>query len=232
MKKVILSAVALLAVGFANAQDLKFGAKAGLNLANLSLDYSGEGDFADNSAKVGFHVGGFVEIKFSEKFALQPELLFSTQGATSEFSENFGDGFETSYETKTALNYINLPIMVKFYPIEKLFIEAGPQIGFLMSAKDKYEGSFTEIDEEGNMTTVSESSDEDVKDLYKSIDFGFNVGVGYEFTENLFANVRYNMGLSDISEAPEGDEFDEFEDLGDLFKTRNQVFQVSLGYKF
>jgi len=234
MKKIILSAAALFVFGFANAQDLKFGAKAGVNFANLTMDYSGEGDFSeDNAMKIGFHVGGLVEIKFSEKFALQPELLFSTQGTKTESSENDGDGFVSSYEATTNLAYVNIPIMVKFYPIPSLYIEAGPQVGFLVSAKEKAEGSatYTTFDGEGNPITVTESfeTDEDVKDFYKSIDFGINVGVGYEFTENLGANVRYNLGLSDISETP--DEFDDF-GFGDLFKTRNQVIQLSLAYKF
>lgn len=219
MKKITLSAIALMAFAFTQAQDLKFGAKAGLNLANISTDYSGEDSFDDdNKMKVGFHVGGFVEIKFSEKFALQPELLFSTQGTKNEFKDEEGD-----YDVKTNLSYINVPVMVKFYPIEKLFIEAGPQIGFLMSAKAKYSEDVV-INEDGDT-----DDNIDIKDGYKSIDFGMNVGVGYEFTENLFANVRYNIGLSDISE---GNDDEDLGILGDYFKTRNNVLSVSLGYKF
>ena len=230
MKKITLSAIALMAFAFTQAQDLKFGAKAGLNLANLSTDYSGEGSWDDdNKMKVGFHVGGFVEIKFSEKFALQPELLFSTQGTKTESSEFDGDGFSSSSEDKINLSYLNVPVMVKFYPIEKLFIEAGPQVGFLLSAKSKYEASYTV-----GGTTTSESEDIDVKDFYKSIDFGMNVGVGYEFTDMIYANLRYNIGLSDITE---GDDNDEFEDVdfgayGDVFKTRNNVLSLSVGFKF
>lgn len=190
MKKIILSAVAIMAFGFANAQDVKFGVKGGLNVANLS------GDVNDNSALVGFHVGGFAEIKVSDKFAVQPELLFSTQGA--KFDEGGSD-------VKFNLSYLNIPVMAKYFAAEKFSLEAGPQIGFLMSAKAKGDG--------GSI---------DIKDEMKSIDFGVNFGAGYDFTENLSAGVRYNLGLANIAKT----------EAGDNTKVKNSVFSISLGYKF
>lgn len=230
MKKIILTVAALAAFGYTNAQDLKFGVKAGLNLANISENYDGyDSDFdSDYKMKIGAHVGGFVEIKFTEKWALQPEVLFSMQGAKlEESSYDDGDGNVYSSESTINLNYINVPVMVKFYPIPKLFVEAGPQVGFLISAKAKNEGNYTDGD-----TTVNVDETVDVKDGYKSIDFGVNVGVGYEFTDMIFANLRYNIGLSDITEEDEF-EGDDFGGLGgDLFKTKNNVLSLSVGFKF
>jgi hypothetical protein len=70
MKKIFL-VIALGAFTCASAQ-LKFGAKVGANFANIKESYSGfGGDFeGDYKMKIGAHVGGFVEIKLSEKFAL------------------------------------------------------------------------------------------------------------------------------------------------------------------
>lgn len=226
MKKIILTVAALTAFGTASAQDLKFGVKAGLNLANLTSDYDGdEFGTTDNKMKAGFHIGGLVEIKFNEKWALQPEVLYSTQGTNVDV--NYFDDEEGSIDYKTNLSYINVPVMVKFYPIPKLFVEAGPQVGFLMSAKEKYDDD----------VFISDDSDEmddeiDVKDYYKSIDFGFNIGAGYEFTDMIYANLRYNIGLTDISDMP--DEFDDvdFGVFGDAFKTKNQVLSLSVGFKF
>ncbi|GEP52085.1 hypothetical protein FNO01nite_27570 [Flavobacterium noncentrifugens] len=228
MKKITLTALALCAFAFTQAQDIKFGAKAGLNLANLTTDYGNlDGYSNDNKMKPGFHVGGFVEIKISDKFAIQPEVLYSLQGTKVKSSEADFDGYSYSSEDKISLSYINVPVMVKFYPIEKLFIEAGPQVGFLISAKNKSE--YTETDGD---VTMSASTDVDVKDAYKSIDFGVNVGAGYEFTENLFASVRYNIGLSDIAEDGNNDEDLDLGAYGSYFKTRNSVLSISLGYKF
>lgn len=202
MKKIILTVAAVFAFGFANAQETKFGVKGGLNVANLS------GDIEDNSSKVGFHVGGFVEIKVSDKFSVQPELLFSTQGTKLEES-----GTNYSYESNLNLSYLNIPVMAKYYVAEGFSLEAGPQIGFLTTAKSDFTAT-----ESG----ITVSGDEDVKDEFESIDFGFNFGAGYDFTENLSAGLRYNLGLSNIAKT----------DSGDDFKLSNNVFSVSLGYKF
>ncbi|RYJ37701.1 OMP_b-brl_2 multi-domain protein [Flavobacterium anhuiense] len=203
MKNVILSAIAVMAFGFANAQEVKYGVKGGLNLSNLS----GDTDGMDLKSKFGFHAGGFVEIKFSEKFALQPELLYSTQGT------RFDDLEVNGYKTKTCFNldYINVPVMFKYFAAEKFFIEAGPQIGFLTSAKAR-----VKIDE------LNIDNKEDIKDNFESIDFGLNFGAGYEFTENIFASARYNLGLSNIAKTEADDDS----------KVHNGVFSLSVGYKF
>ncbi|MEZ0130261.1 porin family protein [Flavobacterium sp. LBUM151] len=210
MKKIMLTAAAVMAFAFSNAQGTKFGVKAGLNLTNLT------GDVEDASSKVGFHVGGFAEFKLTEKFAIQPEILFSTQGAKSEGTDAFED---YTYEDNLSLNYLNIPVLAKFYITEKFSVEAGPQLGILLSAKSKYKQVF-----EGE--TYSE--DVDVKDSYKSIDFGFNVGTGYNFTENLSVGLRYTIGLSNVYDTT--DSFEDF-DFGDV-SVKNSVFALSVGYKF
>ena len=206
MKKIILTVAAVFAFGFANAQETKFGVKGGVNFANLS------GDIEDNSTKVGFNVGSFVEIKISDKFSLQPELLFSTQGTKEEYSETF-NGTTINYDSKLNLSYLNIPVMAKFYVADKFSLEAGPQIGFLLSAKTK-----TEVTDGTN----SSSEEEDFKDNVESTDFGLNFGAGYDFTSNLSAGFRYNLGLSNVAKTEAGDDT----------KIKNTVLSVSLAYKF
>ncbi|AYN05038.1 porin family protein [Flavobacterium sp. 140616W15] len=204
MKKITLSIVAVLAFGFANAQEVKFGVKGGINLSTLT------GDIEDTSSKVGFQVGGFAEIKLSDKFSVQPELLYSAQGAKRDFNGFDIDEMEVvSADLTYKLAYINVPVMAKYYVAEKFSLEAGPQIGFLVSAKGKVSGG-------------GDSSEEDIKDLYKSIDFGVNFGAGYDFTENVSVGVRYNLGLSNIAKNEEGDNA----------KIKNSVFSLSVGYRF
>ena len=190
MKKITLSIIAVLAFGFTNAQEVKFGVKGGINFADLT------GDIDGNTSKVGFQVGGFAEIKLTEKFAIQPELLFSAQGTKSD-----EDGSDLKYN----LDYLNVPVMAKYYVADKFSLEAGPQIGFLLSAKAK-----------------AGDEDADVKDLFKSIDFGVNFGAGYDFTENISAGIRYNLGLSNVLDTEDGDNS----------KVKSSVFSLSVGYKF
>lgn len=205
MKRIILTVAAVFAFGFANAQDAKFGVKGGLNLAN----FEGDTDGLDMKSKAGFHVGGFVAIKLSDKFTLQPEVLYSTQGAKADNIQQDINGTIYTADVDFNLDYVNVPLMVKYYAAEKFNIEFGPQVGFLTAAKVK-------------ATINGNSAEQDVKDQFESVDFGVNVGAGYDFTEKLSAGLRYNLGLSNIAKTEPGDDS----------KLKNAVFSVSLGYKF
>ncbi|CAI2765233.1 porin family protein [Flavobacterium collinsii] len=191
MKRIILAAIAVMAFGFANAQKTRFGVKGGLNLTTFA-----GGNYWDAKSLVGFQVGGFAEIKVIERLAIQPEVLFSTQGAKLE--GNFGD-----FDDK--LNYINVPVLAKFFITKQFTVEAGPQLGFLVSAK-----------REGH----------DAKDIFKSVDTGFNFGAGYNFTDNVSVNLRYTVGLSNIADY----EVDNTEQY--LDSPKNSVLALTLGYKF
>ena len=189
MKKIILTVGAIFACSFANAQDkedMSFGIKGGLNISSVTnLDGA--------SSLTGFHIGGFAEFKVGDKFTVQPELLYSTQGA------KYDGG-------KTNLDYINIPIMFKYYVADAFSLEAGPQIGFLISGKLKPDSG----------TSV------DVKSAYKSTDFDLDFGAGYDFTDNISAAIRYNLGLAQLQKVlPSGKS-----------ASHNSVFQVSLCYRF
>jgi opacity protein-like surface antigen len=188
MKKVILSLVAVMAFGFANAQNIKFGAKAGLYISKFT------GDAKKSDSKVGFQVGAFGEFKISEKFAIQPELLFSNLGAKETVI-----GIKRTYN----FNYIVVPVMAKYYVANKFALEAGPQIGFLTSAKLKVDGQTR-----------------DIKELFNSTDFGLNIGAGYDVAEKINIGLRYTIGLSNIEK-----------DSGDS-KSGNGNFALAVGYKF
>lgn len=174
MKKLILcAAIAAFGLSNVNAQEVKFGAKAGVNFASLS------GDDADGlDGRTSFHIGGVVNIGISEKFAVQPELVYSSQGAKGSF-----EGVDVDYN----FDYINLPVLAKFTVAEGFSIEAGPQVGFLMSAKLKAEGDSL-----------------DVKDDLKGIDFAGAIGLAYQMETGLNFSARYNLGLANIADG-EGD---------------------------
>ena len=194
MKKILLvAAIAVFGFTTLNAQEVSFGAKAGLNLASIT----GE-DTDDLDGRTAFHVGAIAEISISEKFSVQPELLYSAQGAT--LSE---DGVDVDFK----LDYINVPIIAKFYVAEGFSLEAGPQLGFLINSEVEGEGVSIDIDE-----------------AVKGFDFGVNFGIGYKLENGLNFGARYNLGLTDGNDDPEFFESDE------AFK--NGVFQISVGYFF
>lgn len=134
MKKLFLVA-AITAVGFAANAQVNFGVKAGLNISNLT------GDGVDTDSKAGFNAGGFATIPVSSMFAVQPELLYSVEGAKS------GD-------TKLHLNYINIPVLFQ-YRKSGFVGELGPQLGILASAKAKADGESADIKDYFKSTNFS-----------------------------------------------------------------------------
>ena len=146
-----------------------------MNIANQKFE--GNGVTLTANSIVGIQVGGFAEVKLNDKFAIQPEVLFSTEGSKLK-----SEGEEFAFN----LSYINVPVMAKFYPAPKFNIQAGPQIGLLVAAKGKYQGET-----------------DDIKDGYKTAAFGLNIGAAYDFTEKCFIETRYNFGLSNIADTNE-----------------------------
>lgn len=186
-KSVLLTIIMVLNLATISAQEFNIGAKAGLNLATLG------GDFNNGKTRTSFHLGGMVEIPVLDAFSVQPELLYSSQGAKStEFDEDV-----------VKFDYLNIPIMAKYYVTEEISIEAGPQVGILLSAK-------TDIDGETD----------DIKDITKSTDFGFNLGLGYKMESGINFAARYYFGFN-INDIP-----------NDTDKITNGVFQISVGYFF
>lgn len=212
-KLLLFVAVAVITISTAQSQELRIGVKAGVNFASVGGDFTDEYD-----GRTSFHLGGLVEIPISEKFAVQPELLYSGQGAKSEYDDSFGDSIVIGKE-KLKLDYINIPIMAKYYIMEGLSVEAGPQFGLLLSAKNEYEESGFEGDQSGDF---------DVKDFYKTLDISFGFGSSYRLNNGVFFSARYVIGLTDIT-----DDNDDFGILDiDGYKQRNSVIQLSAGFSF
>ncbi|PQJ21734.1 porin family protein [Tenacibaculum sp. SG-28] len=200
MTRALLSVFAICVFSFSYAQgNINFGAKAGLNLATLTGD-------AEADMKAGFHIGGMAEISINEKFSVQPELLFSAQGAQEDITFDNGAGDQTE-NLKYNFSYINLPVMAKYYVTEALSLEAGPQIGFLVDSKVKAAGETVDA--------------EDLLGDLSTIDFGLNFGFGYKLDSGLNFSARYNLGLSNISDDSNSDA-----------EVKNSVFQFSIGYFF
>ena len=174
MKKVFLTAVALFAFGFANAQadGVKFGVKAGVNLTNFTGD-------VESDQGTGFYIGGLVDLAVSGNFHVQPELLYSVEGAKD-----------------ASVSYLRIPVMAKYYVMQGLSLQVGPEIAFKIAAED----DFTD-------------------EVIKSMDFGIGAGAGYELPMGLMFDIRYNLGLANISEVEGAD-------------IKNVGIQLGVGYRF
>lgn len=124
MKKILLFiAVVAITCDTVQSQEIRLGAKLGINVASLGGDSYGLGSLG---ALTSFHIGVLAEIPLSGNFALQPEILYSGEG--SDFS--FG-----SASTDIKLDYIRVPVLAKYYIIEGLSAELGPSFGVLVKAE-------------------------------------------------------------------------------------------------
>ena len=194
MKKIVLFLGILFCVQ-TNAQSSKreegivIGIKGGLNMSNFM------GDVEDQGMRTSIHLGLLAEIIVSDNFSVQPELLYSGQGSTYTGS---APGF-----ARTKLDYLTLPVLGKFGLTDKLSFEAGPQLGFLVSAKRK--------------TNTSNDKIEGVKTL----DFGLNAGLEYELGSGVIFQGRYNLGLTDTGLTGDSNK-----------RASNSVIQFSIGYLF
>lgn len=210
-------------VGLMQAQT-RFGIKAGANFST----FTGK-SYTDNSMKTGFHAGGFAEIKASEKLFVQLELLYSEQGAKIDVSETVENVVFIEYDEKWNLNYLTIPVMVKYYVHKGLHVEAGPQVGILLSAKEKYKTNYTspEFPDE----SFRRSGTDDISELFKSIDMALNAGLGYDITNHIFADARYSYGLIDIYESVNAVDVPG-QTVRNKTVARNNVLSLTVGYKF
>lgn len=169
--KILLSLflAAILMTGTANAQKVSFGIKGGVNIYNIH-----NSNTIDYNPVVGFHAGALAHIHLDKRFALQPEIFYSTSGA------NYKNG---PFDTRYNLGYISVPVLLQYMFNNGLRLQAGPQLGFLVSAKSKT----------GDIK-------QDFKNDLNTVDFSLSTGASYLVPNTGFGfDARFNLGLSDIN---------------------------------
>lgn len=190
MKKIYISIVLLFVIHLVSAQkDIRYGIKFGFNVSTL------DGDLPDPSYKPGIIIGGLVDFAINQKFSLQPEILYSSQGGTySVQSIQAPADMPIAVTNNYSLNlgYIVVPVMGQYH-FSNFFLEVGPQISFLTFAERHNEEVSTYDDVIAVVT-----SKQDFKDQIKTVDFGLNFGIGCDFTKRTTLNFRYNLGLDSV----------------------------------
>jgi len=232
MKKLLFFVMALFMVGSAFSQEVRFGVKAGVNLASLSdVESSGSGIsikvFEKDGMAIGYHGGVFANIGFGKFIGFQPELLFSMQGGKHKMGQlfsgmdDFGDmdleidgpAPKVSYQ----LGYVALPLLLEIKPVDNLGILVGPQVGYNLtrSATSSFGGE--------KETISGKDFDNDFLEL-KKFDAGVTVGLQYTIAGHLNIGARYYLGLLDG--------YSETEDGVTTKGFKNGVIQASIGYSF
>lgn len=206
MKKSISVLALLLVLSFqASAQSFGLGFKGGLNLSKLNGS-----DAGNNDLRAGYHAGLMLDMGVNRFLSIQPELLYSTKGYKLEV--NPVSNVTTTYRAR--ISYIDVPLLLKI-KASNLFFEAGPQLSFLLNAREEVET----VTRSGN-NTFTNSQENTTTDNFNSTDFGVVIGLGYRADNGLGLGFRYNAGLKDVGD----------EGYWANREIRNVSYQLSLSY--
>jgi hypothetical protein len=181
MKVLTFSAAALAALALAPKAHAQFGVKGGLNVAELR-GRSGE----DASYKTFYHVGLLYQAHIAGPLSVQPEVQYSVQGGSLKSAF-------TDYDTK--LHYFTVPVLAKL-TVGPVFIEAGPQFGYLVSAN---QDGKVQVSSTGGSASYGQVNQE-ATSQYKRADFSLAAGAGLKF-KALSIGGRLVAGLNDINDA-------------------------------
>ena len=206
MKKITIALVCmLLTAGAAMAQkQFTFGPKIGVDYTHFW------GKNVYHGGQLNYQAGVFMEYRFTNRFSIAPEVVFAAQGGKYDVKDyNDGDGYFDAKFTEN-VNYINIPVMFKYYVTPALSIDLGPQLGINVYSK------YTVESKDKNLN-INETLDQ--KDDTKTIDVGVGLGLTYNITNDVFVQGRYTLGLTEV--------FDKSWDTG-----KNGNAQIAIGYRF
>ncbi|WP_019946414.1 porin family protein [Hymenobacter aerophilus] len=235
-----LGAAALLVSGFATASQaqvrrapapsyssssatdgVKFGIRAGLNVADLSGDavdsFTDLTDLANGAVnkqmKPGFYAGLYATLPLGPRFAIEPGLGYSEKGTKLKGTIPFEQFkfINAKLDGTARLAYLDIPVLAKAYITDGLYVYAGPQASVLLSGKARVKASAFGFSAYQN--------DFDVKDQLRSVDFAVVGGLGYQFQNGFGLSAGYDYGLSSL-------------DKNNNFDAQNRVIKASLNYSF
>lgn len=198
MKKIMMIAAMMVATVAAKAQfepgTFSFQPKVGFNLSSITAD--------DTKYKPGFAVGLEGQYQMNNWFGLSAAVMYQQQGTKVK---NIDD-------LKWNIDYVNIPLMAKFYVTKGLSLNVGLQPGFMVKSKLKVD-----------------DADLDVKDACNKFDLSVPLSIAYELPMGLTFEARYTYGVTNVGK----DAFDGKNSTYDkLYKNKNDVFQITVGYKF
>jgi hypothetical protein len=189
--------------GTDNRSQLSFGIKGGVNLSNV---YDSEGEDFVADSKFGFAIGGFVSIPLGSYFGIQPEVLFSQKGFKST-----GTFLGSTYEMTRTSNFIDVPILVSFKPVESVSILFGPQFSYLTKQTDDFKGG-----------TISSTQEEEFSNAnLRKNTFGLTGGVDFNI-DQMVIGVRAGWDVKNNN----GD------GTSDTPRYKNMWYQATIGYRF
>lgn len=215
-----LFAIAMMVAVSANAQveegEFYLIPKAGVGIADLTgklFDPTQSGTNYDATLRpITTFVGGIEgEYGINDKVSFSAGILFAMQGSKTK---------DNMFKIKE--NYINVPLMVNYYPIPNcgLAIKAGAQVGFTIRKRITIDGMEYSADYivARNYWGRPVYVESELSKQFNKVDLAIPVGISYEFS-NIVLDARYNIGLINVMK-------------DDPENSKNRLWQFTLGYKF
>ena len=156
----------------------RVGIKGGLNASSLFYDSQG---VTNKNERIGFHLGVFAQAPIGEFFAIQPELLYMTKGASATYNVLGFNGKNTF-----KLNYAELPVLATFKLGQSIEIQAGPYVSYLLNSNVNSNGDF------GSGSSAIN------RDNFNKVDYGIAGGLNLYFGK-AFIGARYEQGFKQIA---------------------------------
>ena len=206
MKKILMIAALMVATVSAKAQfepgTFSLQPKVGFELTSISGDGS--------KFKPGFTAGLEGQYQINNWFGLSAGVHYAMGGCKIK---------ET--DAKFNMNYVNIPVMAKFYVTKGLSLNAGLQLGFLTSAKLS------------DVQLLGGKDDIDIKEICNKTDFSIPLSIAYEFTNGLSFEARYNVGLTNFYKKDVINVIEDYDGVRVRSEdNKNSAFMITVGYKF
>ena len=167
----------------------QFGVRVGLHRTSSTLKIDDESQSTTWLNRLAFGIS--YEQKISDQLRFRPEILFSQYGVGSQ------DETDPDASLNLTMNFIQMPLLLKYHATNSLFFEAGPYLAYGVGDVNTRicipspNGEFCQ-------TTTAEF-DSTGEDGPKPFDYGASLGLGYEIINNVSIGVRYNLGLANLA---------------------------------
>jgi hypothetical protein len=208
MKKFLIFPIFFVLIyNYAVCQDLKFGIKGELCFASQNIE---DPDILSTNSLNTLKVTAYLDKYLANNFFLEPGISITGKGVKA---------YQNAQTNTITTTYLDIPVnLVYRFSLKhtgKLFVGAGPYIGFGLSGNDQNETTNTTS---GQAVTFGDTED------YKKMEFGGNLNGGIELNNHLTFNLNYSFGLTNIAGA---------QVLSQGTKSvQNRVFSMGLGFLF
>ncbi|MCH8318059.1 MAG: PorT family protein [Bacteroidetes bacterium] len=179
MKKILFIILILQIYHSATAQNFKGKIILGINGSQV------DGDRLSGYDKPGILFGAGTEYLLNENVGLQGEILFSQKGSKSTKKD--------LVYFILRINYLEIPLLLNYHlSIPSIGTKTGTSSGLLLQAGISFDYLISAKLDDGDGFA-------DRQETLKNFDYCYNIGFGYDVTENINLNIRFTYSILPIN---------------------------------